>query len=477
MTDDDRVERFFEDERSAIHPLPTDEAHWASLVTENARTRRSRRMGYASGAAAAVLLVGGLGWALRPGPAQTNQTLPATVSSQTRSSVVPPTSRTASGATTTPSPSSSPSSAATTTTPPPATAVAVPANFRVVSMSNVGGGTIYALGRTTCGGTACPALARSTDRGSTWQLVSSFPGVSPGPTGPADTVGTDGSLTQVRFANAEVGWVFGGGLKMTTDGGRTWADLEHSGQAVISLETDGKQVVASTSSGPCDGTTCAGNVGVEVSAVSTWRPSSPGGAPQSGPVTSADVAFHDGTAFVSPIVRGLGTTGTPGAWRVGSTIQEVPSTCQGEVPGPVSLVAPAAGDTLFAVCPDGGAAGTVGYHVAASTDDGRSWSPVSTDVLTLANSGITSFAATDATHLLAVSGGSTALKGTLSVSSDGGTSWHSPATAPPTPAAGWSWVGAPGGSTLYAVPVGGAPGYWVSDDRGEHWRQVRVVGP
>ena len=33
---------------------------------------------------------------------------------------------------------------------------------------------------------------------------------------------------------------------------------------------------------------------------------------------------------------------------------------------------------------------------------------------------------------------------------------------------------APGGRTLYAVPVDGGPSYWQSDDDGEHWHEVRL---
>lgn len=473
MSPDDPVEEFFARERAQVRPLPADEGHWSSLVLEARREKRGRRMRYAMTAAAAVVIVGGgVTWALRPGTPDTDQSLPATATSQTTHPRTP----TPSSASQTPARSTSPSttSGSSRTHTPPQTTIAVPANFRVVSLSNVGGGTLYALGLTTCGsiGTPCPALARSTDDGSTWRLVSSFPENDVASEATGGAVGTDDSLREVRFASPQVGWVFGGALKMTTDGGRHWTDVKHSGRAVIDLETDGKTVVASTSDGDCTRLSCAGKVSVDVSSTAAWKPSTPATGLADGTVLSADVAYHQGAAFVSPIAERLATT----PWRVVPSVAKIASTCEGEVPGPVSLVAPAAGDAIFAVCPSDGAAGTTGYHVAVSTDAGATWNPVSTDALTLVNAGTTSYAASDATHLVAVSGGSDALKGSMRVSSDGGRTWHTPAAPPPTPATGWSWVGAPGGRTLYAVPAGGASGFWVSSDNGEHWRQLRVAG-
>jgi hypothetical protein len=87
---------------------------------------------------------------------------------------------------------------------------------------------------------------------------------------------------------------------------------------------------------------------------------------------------------------------------------------------------------------------------------------------------MTSAAAADRRHLLAVSGGDPALHGSMKVSADGGRTWRPPTVGPPVPERGWRWVGAPGGRTFYAVPVGGGPSYWQSDDDGEHWHEVRL---
>ncbi len=483
MTPDDPVEEFFAHERAQVRPLPTDEPHWSSLVVEARRERRARRMRYATSAAAAVLVAGaGLGWALHPGSPSTVATLGA--SSTSRAGGSPSAAVTA-----TPRSTASTGAPATRTTTPTQTTIAVPASFHVVSLSNVGGGTLYALGTTTCGSsrTPCPALARTTDDGASWRLVSSFPRytVGGGGTG-AGQVGTDTSLTQVRFASPQVGWVFGGALRMTTDGGRTWTDIPHSGRAVVDLETDGTTVAVTTSGGGCDGQTCSGSVVADVSAVLPWSPSRSSAALGSGQVTSADVVFHGGVAYTSAV--GDGHLG--GAWRVNSSLGRLGLSCQSLSAGSSGsaadaaaprLVSPASGSTIFAVCPTGAAAGTAGYGVLASSDgDGMSWSvrsgSTSAPALTLVDSGTTSFAATDASHLIAVSGGSADLGGSMTVSSDGGRTWHAPASPPPAPAAGWSWVGAPGGRTLYAVPTGGAAGFWVSTDAGEHWREVRVAG-
>jgi len=152
-----------------------------------------------------------------------------------------------------------------------------------------------------------------------------------------------------------------------------------------------------------------------------------------------------------------------------------PQSCGGS-PSPAQIVAPAAGTTLFAICANSGAAGHLGYEVQARSDAAAAWHPVSTDALVLVNAGAAAFAAADASTLLAVSGGTPDLHGSMAVSRDGGSTWQSPTSPPALPDHGWAWVGAPGGSTFYAVSADPSPSYWKSTDRGASWAPVTVAG-
>jgi photosystem II stability/assembly factor-like uncharacterized protein len=141
---------------------------------------------------------------------------------------------------------------------------------------------------------------------------------------------------------------------------------------------------------------------------------------------------------------------------------------------PVALSASAGDRTLFSLVARGGAAGSAAYGLLASTDGGATWTDRTTGAvpLLLANAGQVAFTATDGSHLVAVSGGTPDLHGSMKVTSDGGRSWHQPAAAPPLPDRGWAWVGSPGDGIVYAVPVDPSGAFWWSADHGEHWKRA-----
>ena len=126
------------------------------------------------------------------------------------------------------------------------------------------------------------------------------------------------------------------------------------------------------------------------------------------------------------------------------------------------------GDTLLAACPDGAGAGSIFYSIHRSADDGATWTAVRGDPVQLVNAGGVSFAATDADHLVATSGGSADVHGSLKVTADGGATW-SAVTDPAVPDTGWGWVGAPGPNWFYLVAVDSARGYYWSHDKGATW--------
>ena len=462
----ERVREFFARERAAAGTLETDPLRWQGVLEASGRRRRSVLRHTAWAAAAAVVLVAVGVAALGRGSTGT-QAPAGPVSSPSVTGLPSPTPVRSSRSGPTPS----------TSSPVPARVGApVPASFAVRSLTTGAPGHLFALGTVTCPAGRCPALAGSTDNGASWSLVHTFPtsttatGVAPGR--PAGA----GALTQVRFASASVGWVFGGAAMRTTDGGATWHDYPHPGGAVIGLETDGTDVVLTTAPRCSDGT-CHGTISVVRAAVTATSATDIAGTIDGGAgVEDAPIGWQGGHAFVSPVVVPL--TGRPAPPPVvvaaDGLHRAAPTSCgTGQA---VRLVTAASGTTTFAVCLSGGAAGHLGYAVQASSDGGASWHPVPGQPLLLVNAGITSFAAADSRSLIAVSGGSPDLHGSMTLSSDGGATWHDPRSAPALPDLGWVWVGAPGGPTFYALSGDGAGTYWKSSDRGGTWSQVAVAG-
>ena len=464
MSPDDPLDEFFARERRAIEPQPTSPDHWASIVEEHRRARRVPAWRWVAGAAAAAAVVTALGLALRPGGV--DEALPATSSTSSMSSTQATTSPTTSGSSTsvvtvTTTVQGSPTTATTPVTTGTRTGGPVLKQFDVVSLTNTGNGHRAALGTASCSGKPCSAVVTTVDAGAHWTLASSDATQVPGPDGPR----------AIRFASDTIGWLVGRDVRRTTDGGRTWTTYAHPGGYVFGLETDGRDVVivAGDTPGP-DGTT---RLTVSRAPVGATSASAVGSPLQSSSFTGGDIVWNEHRAYVLP--HGSDGTGTP--LRVGANALTPLAPAPGRPP--VAVASSASDGTIFSFGALGGAAGQMGFEVAASTDGGATWSDRTADdtkALLLANGGHTAFAATDAMHLVAVSGGSSDYHGSMKLSSDGGRSWHGPASAPPMPDRGWSWVGSPGDGIVYAVPVDPSGPYWWSADHGEHWQQAVLAG-
>jgi hypothetical protein len=349
----------------------------------------------------------------------------------------------------------------------------VPATYRTGSVTTASSQALFALGSVPCSTGQCPALAGSGDNGATWRLVHTFTGWQGG-TGGATPEGAT-ALSQVRFANPKVGWAFGGGVLRTTDGGRTWAPYPHPGGDVIALETDGTSVVL-VAAPSCGSGGCNGPVSILRAPASSPSASDVVGTLTTGSVRAATVGWHAGLAYVNVSAGPSSSAPAPGPVVIeASGLRPVGPACT--VPSAVPrVVTPASGSDLFAVCPSGGAAGTLAYAVWRSADAGATWSAVSSTALRLTDSGTVSVAVANAADLLAASGGDPALHGSLEVSRDGGRTWAAPANPPPVPASGWAWLGAAGGSVYDALPYGAGAGYWKSVDWGATWQFVQVAG-
>ena len=457
------VEELFARERALVTDLPADEDRWQRIVQAARWRRRSHRQRYAGAAAAVALLAAGVAWATTHGTGAPPRPAATTVATPGPTQV------------TRPAPSTSAPAPSTTGTAVPGLArgAAVPKDFTVLSLSNAGHGHVYAMGDASCGhGVRCPVLAGSTDEGRTWAVVHSFDGRTvPDPDVVGASVQPAGVLSQVRFATPETGWVFGGGAMLTRDGGRTWAPYPHSGDAVVALETDGQQVVVVTGQG-CGTGSCTGQLTMATDSVAQPHGVAGGGA-------SADL----GRGWNEPVLALGGGQPVVSVWTpVGGVLLQVQDTeslspgsqgpiCRGGGAEVVTTDA-SAHPGLVGLCTTQGAAGSLGYAVNTSPD-GLTWSVVDAQSLTLVNAGHIALAAADRSNLLAVSGGNPSIHGSLKVSHDGGHTWVVPAGAPPMPTMGWRWVGAPGGTTFYALG-GPGPAYWVSHDHGDHWQKVTI---
>ncbi len=466
MNDVDPVEEFFARERRDIHPAPGDDGHWAAIVDAHRRSRRSRWTGFAAGAAAAAVLVGGVGYLLRPGDGTT--ALPGSRTGSTSTSL----SSTPTGSATSPAGTSTSAPTSTATSRP--VTVGVPADFRLVSVSQADNSTLFGLGITNCKGHACTQVVRSLDSGKSWRAVATFGQEvdTPGRTS-SGKVGTRTSLTEIRMASPLVGWVFGAGVRQTTDGGFTWHPYAVPGGGVVSLETDGNTVAVAVATGSCDGSHCSGDLATAVAdTTANGITEAQYTIPTSAPIRAADYNWFNGDLYLSLATDKGATAGLLEAkgWVTGT------KGCAAS--GGVSrVVAPASGGTVFGICPGGAAAGSSSYGIVTRKVDGTWQQVVAPDsgALLLTNAGSTSFAAADSTHLLAVSGGDPAVHGSMKVSSDGGVAWHDPKSAPPVPDRGWAWVGSPGAGTYYAIPFGGSGVLWRSTDKGETWTTVQVA--
>ena len=460
----DPVEDFFAREREAVVPTEGDDLHWQGIVRD-ARSRGSARTrGYLTGAAAAAVVVAAVAWGATTGGPGSRSGPTAPVARST----------TAATATTVRPPAVAPVPSAA----PPAATPGVPASFRVRSLTNVGGGHLFALGSAGCGTRSCPTLVGSRDGGASWTLVTRFPDAAPArEDDPAGVVQAPTALGEVRFATPQLGWVYGGGLKVTRDGGQTWREVPHEGATTLDLETDGTSLVVTSANG-CDAQSCSGPMVVSRADLPSGRPVVVGRTPTGGRVSGSAITFDGGVPFVSPRWAVPPATGG-GPLRVGlSALQPlaVPPGCEAPWAGIIVTgnASPVRGLTALCGARGGGGAGQMHLAVSASTNGGRSWAMRTDGGLQLVNAGLTSAAAADPEHLLAVSGGDPALHGSMRVSADGGRTWRPPSAGPPVPERGWRWVGAPGGRTFYAVPVGAGPSYWQSDDDGEHWHEVRL---
>jgi hypothetical protein len=476
----DPLHQFFARERDEVRELPAGEERWQELLEESRRPRHRHAVVWLGAAAAAAVVAAGLllGTGHGPGLQQAADRPTTTTSSSTapRPTVTVTRTVTAGPAPATGSaPGRGPASAtesATTASPPKV--LPVPASFGMVSMTNAGGGHLLALGSASCPSGACTAVVASDDDGRTWTTRSSLTDLTT--MGPLYTPATSGQLVGVRFATPEVGYVYGGQVRRTTDGGRSWAPVDVGGRRVLSLEIGGGTAWMVTAEQCRHGAAVAdrGCTGLEVwsSPVAGTRASKVEAMDLPSPVESAWVSMAGADAYVSVAYSDRDTQTLPrrvsGARATVSRPQGCPDI------GGVWLWGSAQGrGSLVVVCQLHDAKDS--YGVATSGDGGTTWSSarIAPGLGPVTPSGVW-VTAVDRQQLVAVTRGLPTSgvddqPTALVVSRVGGSSWSTPRGIDNS--RGWSWTGAAGGRLVYALASGDA-GYSLSTDGGSTFETV-----
>lgn len=440
VNDDDPVARFFAQQRDTVESQPASDLDWQRIL-RTARTttrRRSHVTIIASAAVAIVALFAIWTWQQPAKQTGTDHTVPAA------------TGRTFLGSSSAKAPNPS-------ATQQP---FAVPQSFTTWSVSYAAQDTLYALGAQTCSNAlACPVLLRSTNSGNSWSAVHSFAGtnVSSATGQNVPSIQPSDAATQVRFATATTGYVFGGGLWVTHDGGASFTQMQHPGDTVLDVEIWQGQIMVLSAS-DCTQGVCSGPVYVSrISAqsnddsdvVATMSPSSA--------ISAGRIVVQNNQTYVE--VTSSGDAASPSAMRlVGDNLVSLtgPSSCAGT---PIRALTPATNIStlvLFGLCDERVSGSDSTYTVVRSTDDGQTWTTVSQSALTLPNLGRVWLAAADESHVVAATGGQPAdgastgsTSDDVMVSGDGGASFASAKVT--TPATGVSWLASPGSRIFYAL--------------------------
>jgi hypothetical protein len=335
----------------------------------------------------------------------------------------------------------------------------------------------WALAAAPCGRDLCPRLAATDDGGRTWTALPAPPGRVLDPEGPADC-GRMACVSQVSFATATVGYLFGPALFQTGDGGRTWHRVP--GRPVEALAASAGTAVRivydhTGCPGPCDRAvqeTAAGSA--------RWRTLLRIPVASAGEGVSAQV-IRQGTSVLYVPVYGNPAGGAGTAHAVifrstdgGHTWQHALDPCGGAGAGEHDATGLAAAPGGFAAVLCAPRNGTGPTFLRTSADNGSSWGPP--DVVPGGTTGHVSLvAAASAAHLVLATGGAYGLGPAayhLLASADGGLRWSAVVNGtmrldPRAPEAAFL-----GFESLQAGRwISGPRGIWTTHDAGQHWQE------
>ncbi len=367
------------------------------------------------GVAAFVVLVMAGGTLFRsPGP--------GTASIPVGASAAPSPSVPASAPATTPAttPSATPAPTPVLTSPPTAPAVTaspevpgpavgpVPSDFEPVSVTFVSASQGWVLGTTTCAGSPCAAIVRTTDGGLTWQRI-------PAPAAQIASSARVGSgVSGLRFGSALDGWAFGPDLWVTHDGGSTWhrEALPGGGNSVqvMALEAAARVVHVAFYAGGGD-TIAIASGPIDGDALHLAPTTVPVGA---GPVPATQIVLHGSAGWLIQVDRDV----VGGDRLAGGTWQSWQPPCLGTA-GPAWLAASSASD-LAAACDIGVWSTPQGVHLFTSADGGATFTQ---QAAAIPITGLTGIAVAPSHPTIVAAGSLASGGGALVATLDGGKTW------------------------------------------------------
>jgi hypothetical protein len=460
MPDDDQRDPLDSWLDQQVRPLPPPSGTF-ELITRRARRRKLRKL--AVGAVSAVATPPLLSLRVTPSQAQagrvdSGRSAPGSAGGTQQ--------QTGHGSKVTPTPAGSPGSA--TAAPAP-----VPPNFQPASVTFVDVSTGWVIGQAGTPGKCansdpyvCTSIARTDDAGKTWEG-----GPAPDATGPSGAQGVSG----IRLLDGTNGWAFGPELWATHDGGKTWTQVNTSGQRVTDLETAGDRAFAlwATCSGASSSfaADCTSYTLMTTTATSdTWTPvgSATTGLGDGGAATSAAIALTSTTGYLLAPDGAVYSGPLDGAWQQAGTAQCQPGAAQADgLPGG-ALLALVNSATLVVGCQAPG-----GAAITTSTDSGAAWSAQpAADWSGVGSIGTpTSLAAApDGALLLATTSG-------MYVLPAGAGQWQQ-ATAQNAPDGGFSYVGMTTDDQGVALSADASPHeIWMTFDGGQTWTPSTPITP
>jgi photosystem II stability/assembly factor-like uncharacterized protein len=344
---------------------------------------------------------------------------------------------------------STPTSVTNSSTTAPSTTV--PQGFEAASVTFVSPKMGWVLG-TTCTGTSCAAsLFRTDDAGKSWAS-------SPTPPIMGDMAGDGG---EVRFANADDGWVVVAGsgsafspqVWATFDGGSSWHAVSFPApvvnETISDLEAAHGEVYASFCGDPV-------HIAMSPVNVSAWTVSTTSLQIGAGPVCGEQIVLQATNGWLINIDR---TVINGARLHDGSWVPWNPPCQSSGGPGELAASDP---DHLVAICDSGVYAGPAAVQSSFSSDGGSTFVPA-THSLPQADYGP---CASPSPGVIII--GSSA-QGDLMGSFDGGEQW-SPVYSSPT-SQGWEYVGFTTTSQGVAIESNGT--LVMTVDGGHDWAPVK----
>jgi photosystem II stability/assembly factor-like uncharacterized protein len=451
VTDDDELEA-----RIRSYGSQWRDAHSFSADIDTTRLARRSRSKVVAAVLAAVAVVAaaiGVAAALRQGdsPKPHIVTPSSTPSTANRASTTRPSQ---------PTPSSTP-----TTTGP---SLVQPLTPGVESWTWVSNDHGWALVRAACGTEVCVGVQETVDGGHTWTALAAPAALDWRAQSDADTACADRPcLSSIRFANAQIGWLFGPALFHTGDGGHTWTRIPSPTVADLEI-ANGVAMRITTADRDCGGG-CSFHVDRQSVGTSTWER-----------LAATVYAFpqlilqgRDAYSVDVPNWAGAGETRLAHSSDEGTTWTPIADPCPGPPQGFRTAAASAApGGVLVVLCVS---IDSTSVSIRVSTDHGQTFGPrraVSTSIPRAAFVPI----AAGSSNTIAIAYWDQQRYGVV-VTNDGGSTWrttldHTAASAAAnlSPSIGFE-------DATTARASFNTASIWTTRDRGQTWTPDTVTPP